>query len=177
MALCVTLTRGRNLSCKGGNGGIKAVSFSVWDESAIISGVAGEVSTLPAGLTAVYRYQLKNTGNTFTEEIVADNEARTVLYNGTVSLVLQKLDLETRNEIALLAMGELNIFIETNNGEIFVIGSENGASISGGNFMTGGARGDMSGSNLTFATTESAPHRRLSTAAKAAYAGIVVDGL
>lgn len=177
MPTCITLTKGRALACKGGNGGIKAVSFAVWSEANKITGVSGEVATLPVGITAAYRYQLKNTGNTFTEEIVADQEARTVLYNGTVALVLQKLDLDTRNEIALLAMGELNIFIETNNGEVFVIGTENGAELTGGNFMTGGARGDMSGSNLTFTTSEPAPHRRLSTAAKATYSGIVVNGL
>ena len=177
MAACVTLGRGRALACKGGNGGIKAVGIAVWSEANKVTGVSGEVATLPVALTAVYRYQLKNSGNSFTEEIVADSEARTVLYNGTVALVLQKLDLDTRNEIALLAMTEVVLFIETNNGEVFVVGSENGAELTGGNFMTGGARGDMSGSNLTFTSTEPAPHRRLSTAAKATYAGIVVNGI
>lgn len=74
--------------------------------------------TLPAGLTAVYRYELKNAGNTYTEEIVAGLEMRTVVYNGTLALVLQKLDVDTRNEIKMLTMGEVIIFLEDYNGNI-----------------------------------------------------------
>lgn len=175
---CTTLTKGRLLPCRGGaNGGIKAVSFAVWEEG-LITGTNGEVATLPVGLTNVYRYQLKNTGNTYSEEIVSDADTRTVVYNGTLSVVLQKLDLDTRNEIKMLAMAELVIFIETYSGEIFVIGADQGASLTGGTIAsTGGSRTDMAGSNLTFSTSDNEPYLRLSTAAKTAYAGIVVDGL
>ena len=174
---CVTLSKGRLLACKGGAGGLKAVSFGVWSNTAIVTATNGEVATLPVGLTAVYRYQLKNAGNTFTEEIVADSETRNVLYNGALALVLQKLDIDTRNEIKMLAMGELIIFLEANDGNVYVIGSENGAELTGGSFVTGGAKADLSGANLTFSTSELEPFFTLSTAAKAAYVGITVEGL
>lgn len=174
---CVTLSKGKLLACKGGAGGLKAVSFAVWDGASIVTATNGEVAMLPVGLTAAYRYKLKNTGNTFTEEILADSETRNVLYNGTLALVLQKLDVDTRNEIKMLAMGELVIFLEDNNSNVYVIGSENGAELTGGSFVTGGAKADLSGANLTFSTSELEPYFTLSTAAKAAYVGIVVDGL
>ena len=79
---------------------------------------------MPTGLTAVYRYELKNSGNTYVEEITTDDEARSIGYNGTLSVVLQKLDLETRNEVAELAKGEVVVFVETNAGEILLIGYE-----------------------------------------------------
>lgn len=174
---CSTLSKGRKLPCKGGNGGFKAVGFAVWEEG-LISGTNGEVATLPVGLTEVFRYQLKNTGNTYNEEIAADAESRTVVYNGTLSLVLHKLDLDTRNEIKMLAMGEVVPFIETYNGDIFVIGAENGAELTGGAIAeTGGAKTDFQGSRLTFTTSESEPYLRLSSSAKTAYAGIVVEGV
>lgn len=173
---CITLSSGRKLACKGGNGGIKAVSFAPFDPAHPVVGTAGEVASLPAALTAAYRYELKNTGNNYSEEITADSDARTVLYTGTLSLVLQKLDVETRNEIKMLTLGEVVIFIEDNNGAIFVMGFGAGAEVTGGTIVTGGARADMSGSNLTFTSLENEPLLFLSTAAKTAYQGIVVDG-
>ena len=173
---CVTIGKGRKLACKGGTGGLKAVSFGVWDGLNIITATDGEVADLPSTLTSVYRYELKNAGNTYTEEIVADAETRNVMYNGTLSLVLQKLDVDTRNEIKMLAMGEVTIFLEANDGNIYVIGAENGADLTGGSFVTGGAKADMSGSNLTFTTSENEPYLTLGTAAKALYAAIVVEG-
>lgn len=173
---CQTLNKGRRLACKGGTGGFKAASFAVYTGSNTVTAVDGTVATLPAGLTAVYRYELKNAGNTYTEEIVADPEMRTVVYNGTLALVLQKLDVDTRNEIKMLAMGEVIIFLEDYNGNIFLIGNEFGAQLTGGNFVTGGARGDMPGANLTFSTSENEPYLTLSTAAKATYELIAVDG-
>lgn len=173
---CQTLNKGRKLACKGGTGGLKAASFAVYTVSNSITATDGTVATLPAALTAVYRYELKNAGNTYTEEIVADPEMRTVVYNGTLALVLQKLDIDTRNEVKMLTMGEVIIFLEDYNGNVFVIGNEVGAQLTGGNFVTGGARGDMSGANLTFSTTENEPYLTLSTAAKATYELIAVDG-
>lgn len=176
MANCITLTQGRRLPCKGGIGGLKAISFGVWEDG-LLTDVAGEISSMGT-LTDVYRYELKNAGNTYVEEIAADAEARTVVYNGTLSVALQKLDLETRNEIKMLAMGELVIFVETNNGEIFVIGKENGSELTGGSIIeTGGSRTDMFGSKLTFTSSESDPYSRLSAAGKSAYAAIVVNGI
>lgn len=174
---CITLSKGRKLKCKGGNGGIKAVSFVPFDSAALINVIAGEVATLPGTITAAYRYELKNTGNSYSEEITADSDARTVLYTGTLSLVLQKLDLDTRNEIKMLAMGEVLTFIEDNNGNVLLMGAGAGAEVTGGSILTGGARGEMSGANLTLTSIENDPIAFLSTAAKATYAGIVVEGV
>lgn len=174
---CITLTKGRKLPCRGGKSGFRAVGFAVWEDG-LITGTDGEVATLPVGLTDVYRYQLKNTGNTYSEEIASDAESRTVVYNGTLSIVLHNLDLATRNEIKMLAMGELIIFVETYNGDILVIGAGQGAELTGGTIAeTGGAPSDFQGSKLTFSTSDNEPYLRLSTSAKTAYAGIVVDGI
>lgn len=175
---CMTLTKGRKIACKGGNGGIKAVGFVPFEEN-LITGTAGEIPTFPAigVIPKVFRYLLKNSGNLYTEEITADSDARTVLYTGNLSVVLQKLDLETRNEIKMLAMSEVICFIETNNGEIFVVGAGNGMELSGGSTAeTGGNKGDFYGSKLTFTSLENEPYMRLSTAAKLAYATAATAG-
>lgn len=171
---CVTLTKGRGLSCRSNaSAGFKAIGLAAWEDG-MFSPTDGELTALPAGLTAVYRYELKNSGNTYVEEITTDDEARSIGYSGTLSVVLQKLDLETRNEVAELAKGEVVVFIEANNGDIYLIGQEFGALLSGGNANTGGAKTDFNGWNLTFTTSEAEPYITLGTAAKTAYAGIVV---
>ena len=176
MALnCVTLTRGRKLACRtNATGGFKAIGVIPWEDG-MFDVTGGELATLPAEITSIYRYELKNSGNTYVEEITTDDESRTIAYNGTLSVVLQKLDLETRNEVAELAKGELVIFVETNTGEILLIGQEFGALLTGGNANTGGARTDFNGWNLTFTTSESNPYITLSTAAKTSYAGVLVE--
>lgn len=174
---CVNPTKGRKLVCKGAGGGLKAVGFTSWSNENIVVATNGEVSTLPTGITSIYRYELKNSGNNYVEEIATDSETRHIGYNGTLSLVLQKLDIETRNEIKILAMAELTIFLEANDGNIYVIGAENGAELTGGSFVTGGVRGEMSGSNLTFTTSENEPYLTLSTAAKALYVDKKVEGV
>lgn len=175
MANCITLTSGRKLPCKGGAGGFRAIGLLPW-ENGLVTGADGEVASLDAGITAIYRYELKHSGNTYTEDITADADARTIEYTGNLSVVLHKLDVETRNEVKMLAMGELIIFIETNAGDILCIGSFNGAELTGGNATTGGNKADFAGWNLTFTTSETEPYLTLSSTAKTEYAGIVVDG-
>ncbi len=172
---CVTLTKGRKLPCKGGTGGVKAISFIPWVENQL-SIVSGEVTTIPTAITDFYRYQVKNTGNTFSEEIAADAEARTVVFNSTLNVVLHKLDLATRNELRMLAMGEIVCFIEMNSGEILVMGVGNGANVTGGTTAeTGGAKTDFTGSKLTITASEEEPYARLSTTAKTYYAANLVE--
>lgn len=165
---CINLTSGRDLSCLGMNrGGIKAVGFIEYQEG-LISATAGEVASLDP-ITRIYEYKVKNSGNTWTETPNVDMENRTRSFTQELSLVLQGLDLETRNEYNELTKGDLIIFVRFNNGEILVMGSDSGALVSGGSNTSGGAETDLVGFNITFTATEGEPHIRLSTAAKAEY--------
>ena len=177
MALnCVTLTSGRKLPCKGGSGGFRAVGFLPWSNGLVV-GTDGVVESLDPAVTAIYRYELKHSGNTYTEDIQTDADARTIDFVGTLAIVLHKLDVETRNEVKMLAMGELIIFVETNNGEILCIGSVNGADLTGGGATTGGNKADFTGWNLTFTTSETEPYLTLSSTAKTEYASLLIEGV
>lgn len=172
---CITLTKGRKLPCKGGAGGFRAIGLLPW-KNGLVTGAEGEVAELGLDITAIYRYELKHTGNTYTEDIQSDTDARTVEFAGNLSVVLHKLDVETRNEVKMLAMGELVIFIETHAGDILVIGAGNGAELTGGGATTGGSKADFTGWNLTFTTSETEPYLTLSSSAKTKYATLAVDG-
>lgn len=171
---CINLTAGRKLSCLGMNrGGIKAVGFVEFKEG-LLSGTAGEITSL-TGITQIYRYEVKNSGNTWTETANIDQENKTRVFTQELNVVLQGLDLDMRNEYNELTKGELTIFIELNAGDIIVMGVDSGALASGGSNTSGGAQADMLGFNVTFTATEPEAHLRLSTAGKTEYAGLVTE--
>ncbi len=176
MATCVTLSKGRKLKCINSRGGIKAVSFAPWSEATIMSGSTGEIASIHSGITSFYRYELKNEGNTFTENIVKDNEARTQSWDGELALILQGMSLEDRNEIKLLTMGEVIVVIERNDGKFLLAGNTYGALVSGGSLVTG-TKASGTATNLTLATSEDEPSLFLSTAAVAQYNAKVIQGV
>lgn len=176
MANCVTLSKGRKLKCINSRGGIKAVSFAPWAEATIMSGTSGEITSISTGITSFYRYELKNEGNTFTENIVKDNEARTSSFDGELALVLQGMSLDDRNEIKLLVSGEVIIVIERNDGKYLLLGNTYGALVSGGSLVTG-TKASGTATNLTLATSEDEPSLFLSSNAITQYKAKIVEGL
>lgn len=172
---CVSLTGGRELSCRSvSNSGVKAIGVIAFEEG-LISGTAGEVASIPSSITVIHRLEVKNTTNTYVDTFTTDEDTRSASWDGSMTLVLQKLDLELRNLVVELSKGELIVFIERNNGDILVQGSGFGALMSAGDLTTGGAKTDLNGANVTFTSTENEPALFLSSAAKATYSTIAVS--
>lgn len=174
MPSCVSLSKGRKLNCASSRGGIRSVGFFPWDEATIMSATTGEVTAIPSGITSFYKYELKNEGNLYTENIVKDNEARTTSYDGELALVLQGFSLQDRNEIKMLVMGEVGAIVERYDGKFLVIGNQYGCMVSGGSLVTG-TKASGSATNLTLATSEDEPALFLSTAAVTQYKAKVVS--
>jgi hypothetical protein len=103
-----------------------------------------------------YKYELvKETAN-FVENINASVENGTVFYQQELTIVLNKLQANTRNEILLLAQSLLVAIAKDNNGNYWYLGKNNGLDITAGNSGTGTAIGDRSGYTLTFTGKEAA---------------------
>jgi hypothetical protein len=103
-----------------------------------------------------YSYALvKETAN-FVENINASVENGTVFYQQELTIVLNKLQANTRNEILLLAQSLLVAIAKDNNGSYWYLGKVNGLDITAGNSGTGTAIGDRSGYTLTFTGKEAA---------------------
>jgi hypothetical protein len=75
----------------------------------------------------------------------------------------------TRNQIKILAQNPaLKIVVETNNGQddgigtLFLVGQQNGATLSGGTGQTGTGFGDLNGYSLTFTGQEPLPASEIS---------------
>lgn len=155
--MACALTQGYTLDCKDSIGGIKAVWFIAWDDVASVTEASGIVSAITKDAGKVfYKYDLvKNTGS-LTETITASVENGTVFYAQELSIVLNKLQANTRNEILLLAKNNLMAVVQDANTKYWLLGKINGIDITGGTAATGTAQGDRSGYTLTFTGGEPA---------------------
>ena len=114
-----------------------------------------EITNMSGTFTA-YKYEVK--GNSSLEQAVTSSrENGTTFFEQTLNLTLHKLSKEDHKEIKLLAYGRPHIAVEDYNGNVFVVGLEHGADVSGGTIVTGAAMGDMSGYTLTFTAQELKP--------------------
>ncbi|MFC6095809.1 hypothetical protein ACFPVY_04050 [Flavobacterium qiangtangense] len=152
---CESLSRSRNLPCKIGFSGIKAVGFLNYTPLTLAS--EDIYNGLGLATQEIYRYELKNDGNTYEEDGVSDRNTSTTVYTGALTIVLPLLDRATRDEVKKMAYGRPQIFLELFDGQVVIAGFEHGCELTSAKFATGGARKDMNGITLTFNTEEKQP--------------------
>lgn len=158
MAQC-DITKGQlGLACKNTVSGIKAIYIANYDEYNYLtsSTSAGHILTDLGDLTEVFKFDLKNSGNTFNQEINSNRDNGTTLFNQVMTFVLTKLNKEMEFQVKLMAWGRPQIFVEMNSGQVFLMGIENGCEITG-NGAVGGTLDSLNGYTLTATATEPAP--------------------
>ena len=151
------LTQGYVLVCKDSLGGMTEVLFIAKADVTSTTEASGVITAITkAAGKRFYSYALvKETAN-FVENINASVENGTIFYQQELTIVLNKLQANTRNEILLLAQNLLVGIAKDNNGKYWYLGKVNGLDITAGNSGTGTAIGDRSGYTLTFTGKEAA---------------------
>lgn len=150
------ITAGRLEPCKNTIGGLRNVYFINFNKDAFTV-AGGEVTALDDSVTQAFRYELKADGNNFEESFASDKNTGVTLFTQTVSLVLKKQDLQTNNEVKLLAWGSPHVIVEDRMGNFRVVGLTEGADVTGGSIVTGGAKSDFNGYNITLVGEEVEP--------------------
>jgi hypothetical protein len=152
------LTRGRKEPCKDVVGGLKNVYFVDFGDLGTVTLTADEITNMTgtSGDLTAFKYELKGSSS-LEQTVTSSRENGTVFFEQTLNLSLHKLTKEDNAELKLLAYGRPHIAVEDYNGNVFMMGLENGADVNGGTIVTGAAMGDMSGYTLTFAAQEKAP--------------------
>jgi len=149
------LTSGRSLPCKSSVGGLKAVYFADYGTLGDVTIALGEATAF-SGTPDFFKYDIK--GNSSLETTInSSRENGTTFYTQTLNLTLTTLDKATQEEIKLLAAARPHVIIEDYNGNMFLVGLEHGAEVTGGTIVTGAAMGDLSGFTLTMEGQEVAP--------------------
>ena len=141
------------LDCMNAMGGLKTAYF-LGGEITSTTAVAGEITAI-AGTGSFYEFQLAKDTAFFNEAINVSNTAGTVYYEGVLTVVLQKMDADKRNQILLLAQNrDLRIAFVDQQDVTWVMGLTRGAVMSASNAATGTAVADMNGYTLSFTAQE-----------------------
>lgn len=152
---CTFISKGRKEPCKDIVGGIKAVYFIDEDLTIAYEGSTDVIDTIGTGISA-YRYEVKG-GSSFEQTITSSRETGTTFYEQALTLQFKKLDKDTHEQLALLAVSLPHVLIEDYNEQVFLMGTQYGADVNGGTIVTGTAMGDLSGYTLTLAAQEKKP--------------------
>lgn len=153
--MACSLTKGRKEPCKDVVGGLKAVYFTDFGDLGTVTQTDDEITDLTGTFTA-YKYELKG-GSSFEQAITSSRENGTTFFDQTLNLTLKKLSKEDNKELKLMAYGRPHVAVEDYNGNVFLMGLEHGAEVTGGSIATGTAMGDLSGYTLTLNAQELKP--------------------
>lgn len=153
------LTTGRSKACYDSVGGIKAIYFA---DNGTLGAITYDITdtdviTTFASAPEFFQYDLKGSANTFTQTITKDINNGTSFYAEALAIQFPKLTKSMNKELKLLVYGSPHVIVEDFNGNYFVMGLENGADVTGGTLVTGGARGDLFGYTLTLTAEEAVP--------------------
>lgn len=173
MAYQCDLGKGRKLPCKDQKGGIKNLYFANYDAYGIT--VANEVVTALGTLAEVFKWELKGTANTSTQTMTSSRDAGTTFFSQVVAGTLPFLSPEAQNELTLIAYGRPIVFVEDYNGNITVVGLENGAELTGGTIVTGGASADLTGFTIELTAEEKRGAPYLNSGMKTALFALVAN--
>ena len=149
------LSLGRKEPCKDVVGGIRAVYFTDFGDLGTVTETDDEITDLSGTFTA-FKYEVKG-NSSFEQNITSSREKGTTFFEQTLNLTLHKLSKEDNKELKLLAYGRPHVAVEDYNGNVFVMGLQHGADVSGGTIVTGAAMGDLSGYTLTLSAMEVKP--------------------
>lgn len=155
------IAAGRTLPCRDSVGGLKNVYFINYDSAVSIDTTSDTDDSVVSATSwaadaDVFKYELKG-NSSLTTNIQASRENGTVAFEQVLELTLPKLSNDDNRAIKLLSFGRPRIVVEDYNGNLFLVGREHGADVTGGTVVTGAAMGDLSGYTLSFSAMEVMP--------------------
>jgi hypothetical protein len=172
--MACALTQGYTLDCRDSLGGITEVYFMAFQDVASTTEASGVITALTKDTgKKFYKYELTKGTSVLTENINSNVQNGTLYYTPELTIILNKLQANTRNEILLLAKNLLVAVVKDNNGKYWYLGKTRGIDLTAGSATSGTADADRSGYTLTFAGSEPslAPEVNSSVAADLTTAG------
>jgi hypothetical protein len=150
------ISLGRIEQCKDSLGGLAAVYFMNYRSDESITILSDDTINEFYNSPTAYKYELKG-ASTFEQTLTSSRDNGTTFVEQKLTLNLKKLTIVDHKQLRILAYGRPRIFVEDNNGNIFVAGLEKGMDLVSSTISTGSAMGDMSGYKLEFSGTEFKP--------------------
>ena len=167
--MACALTQGYTLDCKDSLGGITEVYFMAFQDVASTTEASGVITALTKDTgKRFYKYELTKGTSVLTENVNSNVQNGTLYYTPELTIILNKLQANTRNEILLLAKNLLVAVAKDNNGKYWYLGKTRALDLTAGSATSGTAEADRSGYTLTFAGAEPSMSPEVNSAVAAA---------
>ena len=166
------ITGGREDGCNNSIGGMNAF-YAIPYVADGWTITAGEVTAMNVALTVGYKFELRADANIQTSDGVSDENTGVSLFTETLAVALKKQDAATGVTVDLFQQGLHYIIGESRNGDYQLMGSLDGARVTASNIVSGGARTDFNGYNLTFTAFSQIPSPFLDSATTTAMLAII----
>lgn len=149
------LTQNMIIDCRDSVGGLKEVLFIEYDNVTAITEASGVVTTITVASGKQFRrWQLPKEAGFFTETLNSNVQNGTLFYQQELTIVANKMNANSRNELMLLAQNRLLSIGLDNNGKYWLLGKERALDATGGEGGTGTATGDRNGYTRVFTGME-----------------------
>lgn len=158
MANCL-ITSGYDLSgiCSKENvGGLDKIYIANWSDiqgQVAYDNATGEIDALGTGYNW-FTFDLVKETSGFVENITANVQNGTLSFQPQVTLVMNKLDTDKRNLIAMLSTGLLVVIAKDNNDNYLMLGRVKGLDVTAMDMGSGTANADRNGVVLTLTGSE-----------------------
>lgn len=148
MGCDISVGANRDKVCNNANGGNSELYLFKYIEDAftIANGVATAINI---ALTVVYKYDIRGDGNTLSAPLIGDSLTGTSVCTQTLVAQLHQTDSTTGFELTKGAQGTLMAVLKNRNGVYSVIGEDDGFKTFTAEEVSGGAKADFNGYNLT----------------------------
>lgn len=166
MACCETLS-GIAFDCLRGRAGIKRAFIACYDN--VTATFSNDMVATITGAFSEYQFR-KQTGSV-TTTITVDDINGSIFYDSAIVLQFSKQETSKRIEIAAIALGDLVVVVEDNNGKYWYFGKDFPVNLSDGTAETGTAFTDFNGYNITLSDQSMELPYELSAAAIASITG------
>lgn len=143
------------IDCRDSIGGAKEILFIEFDNVTSMTEASGVVTAMVLASGKQFRrYVVPKETSFFTEALTANVQNGTNFYQQELTIVLNKMQANTRNEIQLLAQNRLIAIVLDLNGKYWLLGKEQAIDATGGDGGTGTAHGDRNGYQRVFTGME-----------------------
>lgn len=153
--MACALTQNYSLDCRDSVGGVVEIYFIEEGNVASITEASGVVTAITKGSGKVFRkYQQDQDTAFFVENLNSNVQNGTIFYQQELTIVLNKMQANTRNELLLLNKNRLIAVVKDANGKYWLLGKTRFLYATAGNSGTGTASGDRNGYTFTYTAME-----------------------
>ncbi len=152
--MACSITTAKGLSCKDTTGGVKALYLGDFDPASSMgmTYASGVLDGIPDALT-VCRYDVQpQTASLVTT--VQNDAGGSAAYTSALEVTFNGLSQVDSEQLQTIIQTRFYCFLLDANDVIWSMGLVNGCSVSGGTFVTGAARTDLTGYTLTIECAE-----------------------